>query len=117
MTVNGGKNEILKQQIKLLTNKTTCTRQIKVLSQASIHLNNQPVWPVAPHVGLGIPPKTTNTVKIWKSLETAIVPTLTVDPCAMLLRTLSSIMPGKVLSTRICSGMLTRMGELLHTPG
>lgn len=36
---------------------------------------------------------------------------------AMLLRTLSPIVPGKALSTRICDEMPIRMGELLHVPG
>ena len=47
------KNEILKQQIKLLTGKATFTGWTKVLSQALIHSNDQPAGPVTPQARLG----------------------------------------------------------------
>lgn len=46
------KTGILKQQINLLTSKTTLSRQTKVSSQAIIPLNDQPVGPVAPQAKL-----------------------------------------------------------------
>lgn len=90
----------------------------KVLSQVLIHLNDQPVRPVAPNARLGTPThvETANTTKVWKSWET--VPTLTMDQHAMLLRTLSPIMPGKgVIYWNVHMGPPTRVGELLQSPG
>ena len=51
------KNRISKQQIKILTGTTAL---------ALIHLNDQPVGPVAPYDRLGTPDETLNTVKVWK---------------------------------------------------
>lgn len=88
-------NGILKQEIKL-TGKTTLARRTKVVFQALIHLNDQAVvGPIAPYSRLETRVVTPNIVKLWKSLETAIAPTLTVDQCVVLLRTPSSIKPGK----------------------
>lgn len=42
------RERILKQQIKLLTGKTTLARKTKVMSQALIRLNGQPAGPAAP---------------------------------------------------------------------
>lgn len=66
-----------------------------ILSQALIHLNDQPIGPIAPKAKLGTPAETTSAVKLWKSWETATVPTLTLDQWAMLLRTQSPITPWK----------------------
>lgn len=57
------KNGILKQQIKLLTNKTSMTLWTKVLPQG-LMLEDQPVGPVAPHARLGILARTLST--FWK---------------------------------------------------
>lgn len=89
------KDEILKQQIKLLTGKTTLVRWIKVLTQALIHLDDQPVGPIAPYARLGSPVETPNTLKLRESWRITITSTLTVDQCAVLLRTLSPIKAGK----------------------
>ena len=43
------KNEILRQQIKLLIGKLTLAEWTQVLFQALIRLNDQPVGPVAPY--------------------------------------------------------------------
>lgn len=48
LQVNFKRERILKQQIKLLTGKTTSARKTKVMSQALIHLNAQPAGPAAP---------------------------------------------------------------------
>ena len=55
------KNGMLKQQIKLLTGKTTLSRCTNVLSQALMHLNDQTY---APYVRLGTPAKAPNTIKV-----------------------------------------------------
>lgn len=65
---------------------------------ALIHVNGHPVRPVAPYCQTK-----PNTVKTWKSQETAIAPNLTMGQCDMLLRT-SSFMPGKG-GIGICNGM------------
>lgn len=90
-----GKNGILKQQIKLLTSEATLAGRTKERSKAFIHLKAKPVRPVAANTRVGMSPETPNTSKMWKSWETAIALTLTVDRPAMLLRTPSSILPGK----------------------
>lgn len=71
------KKGILKQQIKFLTGKTTLAKYTKVLSHASIHLDDQPVGPVTPYTRLGTPVMIPNTVKLWVSGETNIALTLT----------------------------------------
>ena len=58
------KDGILKQQIKLLTSKITLGGWTKVLSQALMHLNDQPVGPIAPYARLGSPAKAPNTTKV-----------------------------------------------------
>ena len=58
-------------------------------------MNDQPVGPVAAYARLGTPAEKSHTVKVWKSPETAIALTLTMDQRAVLLRTPSPIMPGK----------------------
>lgn len=63
----GKENEILKQQIKSLTGKTTSAGWTKILFQALTHLNDQPVGPVAPDARPGTPAKVPNTVKLWKT--------------------------------------------------
>lgn len=88
-------NGTLKKHVKLLTGKTTLVEWTKVLSQDLRHLSDQPVGPLLPHVRLGTPAEAPNNIKVWKSQEIAIVPTLTVDQSAMLPRTLSPIMPDK----------------------
>lgn len=80
------KNGKLRQQIKLLTRKTTLARQTEVLSQVLIHLNDQLVDPVSPYDRQGTPAKAPNTVKVWKLWETAIPLILTMDLHIMLLR-------------------------------
>lgn len=52
------KNEILKQQTKLLISKTTFPLWTKVLSQDLTHLKNQPVGPVVPYASMGSPTET-----------------------------------------------------------
>ena len=64
------RERILKQQIKLLTGKTTSARKTKIMSQALIHLNAQPAGPAAPYSRLRSPAEAPNTLKIWKSWET-----------------------------------------------
>lgn len=54
------KNGTLKQQIKLLTGKTPLIWWTKVLSQAVIHLNDQPIWPIARLVTPAERPSTVN---------------------------------------------------------
>lgn len=56
------KNGILKQQINLLTSKTTLAELNNVLSQALIHLSDQPVGPIAPYARLGTPAEAPHTV-------------------------------------------------------
>ena len=58
------------QQIKLLTGKTSLATCTNVLSQG--HSNDQPVGSVVPYARLGTPAEAPNTVKVWKSVETAI---------------------------------------------
>ena len=67
----------------------------KALSQALMHLNDQPVGPATPYARLGMLAKVPNTIKVGKLQETAIVPTLVVSQHAMLLRTPSPTTPGK----------------------
>ena len=66
----GKENEILKQQIKLLTGKATSVGWSKILFQALIHLNGQPVGPIALYARPGTPAKVPDTIKLWKSWET-----------------------------------------------
>ena len=54
-----------------------------------------PVEPVVPYARRGMLARTTNTMQVWKSKETAIALSLTMDQCAVLLRTPSGITPGK----------------------
>ena len=89
------KNRILKHQIKLLTGKTILAGWTIVLSQGLRHWNDQPVEAIAPYARLRIPAETPNTIKVWKSRETVMILTLTMDQCAVLLRTPSPIIPGK----------------------
>lgn len=56
----------MKQQIKLLIGKTTLAGYTKVLSQALIHLNNQPVGPIFLYTKLGTAMETLDVVKIKK---------------------------------------------------
>ena len=62
---------------------------------ALIHLNDQPVGPVAPDARLQPLVQTPNTVKVWEGWGTAIALTFTKTQCAMLLRTPSPIIPEK----------------------
>lgn len=88
--------EIFKQKIKLLTaEKTTVAGWTNVLSQALTHLNNHPIRPLAPYARLRTRAKTPSAVKVRKSWKTAIALTLTVNQCAMLLRTPSLILNEK----------------------
>lgn len=48
---------ILKQQIKLLTGKTTLLRKTEVMPQALTHLNDQQAGFIVPHARLGTLPK------------------------------------------------------------
>lgn len=89
------KNEILKEQNKLLMSKTISAGWTKVLSQALIILNDQQVRPVTPYARLRTPTETPSATKVWKLRGNAIALTLTRDQCAMLLRTPSPITPGK----------------------
>lgn len=83
------------------------------LSQALIHVNDQPVG-LVPHMPDRTPAQVPNTAKVWKLRETVIVPTLTVDQCTMLLRIPSH--RGKWSSVGIAMGHPAGMGELLFTP-
>lgn len=84
------KNGVLKQQIRRLISETTLVEWTEVLAQAlifKIHLNKPGLLP-----DWGSPLKHPIPLKVWKSWELAIAPTLTVDQHAMLLRTLSPIL-------------------------
>lgn len=58
------KNGDLKQQIELLPGKPTLAGWTKVLSQALIYLNDQPVGPVDLYARLGMQAEVPNTVKV-----------------------------------------------------
>lgn len=50
-----------------------------MFSQVLIHLNDQPVGPIGPHARLGTQAEARNTIKVWKTKDTATVLTLTMD--------------------------------------
>lgn len=52
---------------------------IEVLSQALIHLNDQPVGPFAPQARLRTLTEAPKTVKVWKTKDQATVPMLATD--------------------------------------
>ena len=77
------KQGILKQQIKLLTGKTSLTGCTEILFQALIHLHDQTVGLDAPYLRLGKPAETPNALKVWKLWEKAIAPNVIMDQSTM----------------------------------
>ena len=63
------KGLLSRQQIKLLTGKTTLAGWTRTLSWTLTHLHVESAGPIAPCVRLGTPAWTPNTREVWKSEE------------------------------------------------
>lgn len=83
------------------------------MSQAVIHLNDQPERPVA---RLGTPAEAPGTIKAWKPQEAVGAPTCTIDQGAMLLSTSTADTWERYQLLRFAVRHPARTGELLCTP-
>ena len=70
-------------------------RQRQAHPQALIHLNDQPMGPIAPNARLGTQTEAPDTINMWKRKDTVIVQMLAMDR-AMILWTSSPTVPEKV---------------------
>lgn len=106
------KNEIAKQQIKLLIGKTILAWWTEVIPQAFIHLNDQLVGPIAPYARSGTLAKIPNTIKVG-SLRRQTLPWFF---CAA-----GNTEPHHAWKRHylleLAMGCPIGMGELLHTSG